>query len=555
MRLALADVVTSDDLRDAVERVTGPSTGCTSGSTARAGPDRPFVTRPILRVAWLAAAVACSPPRVRVDARRPGGPASATTAPTTDRLRAVSTTTAAGPAAVPDLRWRSCGDGFECADARGAARPRRPRRPDDRRSAVRPAPGPRPGRADRRRCSSTPAGPGARPSSLADGARRRCPTTSATASTSSASTRAASAAPTPLDCADDVGEMYQRRPDHRGRRRPTAPRSRTSQRLRRRLRRRSTARPARPRSAPSDVARDMDLLRQALGDEQLSYLGYSYGTVDRPGVRRPVPRPRAGDGARRRRRPGRAGRRGGRGPGGRVRAGARALRADCARRRLRARSPTDPIAAVEQVIAGRRAAPDPGRTARAAGPDRARSRSALAQALYSTSAWADLAEALDDARSGDGTGLVDLADAYLGARPTFGDLLRRELPRRAWPDVDGMLAAAERGRRGRAPLRRGPRQRLRPLQPLAGTARPARRRRRPVRACRPSSSSAPPATRPRPTSPASRWPSTWPPACSSPTRATATPSSFRASDCIDDAVVRLPRRPRRPRTTGPAARA
>ena len=29
----------------------------------------------------------------------------------------------------------------------------------------------------------------------------------------------------------------------------------------------------------ANVARDLDLLRQAVGDEQLTYLGFSYGTL------------------------------------------------------------------------------------------------------------------------------------------------------------------------------------------------------------------------------------------------------------------------------------
>lgn len=68
---------------------------------------------------------------------------------------------------------------------------------------------------------------------------------------------------------------------------------------------------------------------------------------------------------------------------------------------------------------------------------------AMAQALYSTSGWTDLAEAIDDARSGDGTGLVRLADSYIGTAD-FGAYFAVNCLDARWPDVDGMLAAAER---------------------------------------------------------------------------------------------------------------
>ena len=51
------------------------------------------------------------------------------------------------------------------------------------------------------------------------------------------------------------------------------------------------------------AARDLDLLRAVLGDEKLNYLGYSYGTLPRRDVRRPLPRAHRAHGARRRRRP------------------------------------------------------------------------------------------------------------------------------------------------------------------------------------------------------------------------------------------------------------
>ena len=67
---------------------------------------------------------------------------------------------------------------------------------------------------------------------------------------------------------------------------------------------------------------------------------------------------------------------------------------------------------------------------------------AMVQALYSPSGWDDLAEAFDDARSGDGTGLVRLADSYLGVAD-FGAYFAVNCLDARWPDVDGLLAAAE----------------------------------------------------------------------------------------------------------------
>ncbi len=52
-----------------------------------------------------------------------------------------------------------------------------------------------------------------------------------------------------------------------------------------------------------NVARDLDRLREAVGDEKLTYLGFSYGTSLGCDLRRPVPRQGAGDGPRRRRGP------------------------------------------------------------------------------------------------------------------------------------------------------------------------------------------------------------------------------------------------------------
>ena len=41
----------------------------------------------------------------------------------------------------------------------------------------------------------------------------------------------------------------------------------------------ATAARSSPHMSTANVARDLDLLRQAVGDRQLTYLGYSYGTA------------------------------------------------------------------------------------------------------------------------------------------------------------------------------------------------------------------------------------------------------------------------------------
>ena len=55
-----------------------------------------------------------------------------------------------------------------------------------------------------------------------------------------------------------------------------------------------------------DVAKDLDVLRAALGDQQLTYIGWSYGTSIGTAIRRAVPEERPGDD------PGRRARSGGR---------------------------------------------------------------------------------------------------------------------------------------------------------------------------------------------------------------------------------------------------
>jgi hypothetical protein len=104
----------------------------------------------------------------------------------------------------------------------------------------------------------------------------------------------------------------------------------------------------------------------------------------------------------------------------------------------------DAIDAVEQVIArserpGGIRAPS---VDRAAGPGEVNL--GLAQALYAEELWPTLDEALADALEGDGSGIVELADEYLGAGD-FDVYFAVNCIDYAWPsgDPDAFLAAAK----------------------------------------------------------------------------------------------------------------
>jgi pimeloyl-ACP methyl ester carboxylesterase len=159
------------------------------------------------------------------------------------------------------------------------------------------------------------------------------------------------------------------------------------------------------------VARDIDEVRKALGEEQINYLGYSYGTSIGQEYARLFPtRVRAMilDGLVDHE------------PDGVATATAqavgfeRALDAyvdNCEQQGCGLGRPARQ--AVDDVIAAAERAPIP-----APGADRPATPGvvslALAQALYAQVLWGNLSSALRDALDGDGTGLVALADQYLG---------------------------------------------------------------------------------------------------------------------------------------------
>ena len=168
-----------------------------------------------------------------------------------------------------------------------------------------------------------------------------------------------------------------------------------------------------PHIGTVDVARDMDLVRAALGEEKISYVGYSYGTSIGQQYARLFPtrvRAMVLDGVVDITQTGLQG------AEGQAQGFTNALDAfiaDCDSRRC---LPQPAGSVIDQVIAATERAPIPAtRSDRPATPGVLNL--AMGQALYSEQLWPRLAKALDAAQNGDGTGLVRLADMYLQRQP------------------------------------------------------------------------------------------------------------------------------------------
>ena len=168
------------------------------------------------------------------------------------------------------------------------------------------------------------------------------------------------------------------------------------------------------------VARDLDAIRAALGDDKLTYLGYSYGTRIGSAYAEAYPTARAGDDPRRRRRPQCRSDRGrlaaGQGISGRVQ-----------RLRRRLRQETD-LPVGHRPGQGHRRLPQPGRPAgrpeqpdaRQAGAHQRQTRIELRDAivgtimaLYSPSLWHHLTDGLTELVDHHGDTLLALADMYM----------------------------------------------------------------------------------------------------------------------------------------------
>ncbi len=166
-----------------------------------------------------------------------------------------------------------------------------------------------------------------------------------------------------------------------------------------------------------DTARDMDEVRQAMGDRALNYLGFSYGTalgqaylglfptrvramvldgVVDLSLDGPALAEQQADG---------------------FQLALTHFADDCTRQGSSCPVAPDPLAVLHRVEASVERAPLPSASAdRPAGPGELDL--ALADALYSRSSWPKLARALAQADGGDGSGLVDLADDYLDVTRT-----------------------------------------------------------------------------------------------------------------------------------------
>lgn len=174
-----------------------------------------------------------------------------------------------------------------------------------------------------------------------------------------------------------------------------------------------------------DVVQDMELLRRELGAEQISYLGYSYGTVIGsvyadmyPGRVRAFVLDGAFDFA------------GADGPEGLRKQSVgfeRALDAflaACAKPTCPLAANGDPRAALDGLLAKVEVAPIPAPGAdRMLGPGEADL--GVLFGLYAQSLWPAMASAVSQAIAGNGTALVELADAYLGrnADGSYGNLM------------------------------------------------------------------------------------------------------------------------------------
>ncbi|MCU1455260.1 MAG: proteinase [Acidimicrobiales bacterium] len=203
-----------------------------------------------------------------------------------------------------------------------------------------------------------------------------------------------------------------------------------------------------PHLGTQNVARDLDELRKAVGDDKLSYLGYSYGTSIGQQYAQLFPtriRAMVLDGVVDSETTGLAG--ADLQASGFERALA-AFMADCA---AKPSCPlgSDPARVIGDVQAAAEANPIPSANAdRPATPGVITV--AMGQGLYSRTLWTPLARALAAAKAGDGSGMVDLADAYLQRKAdgsysnAFDVYFAVSCIDSTWPkDPNAVLAAAK----------------------------------------------------------------------------------------------------------------
>jgi len=195
-----------------------------------------------------------------------------------------------------------------------------------------------------------------------------------------------------------------------------------------------------PYLGTEDVARDMDLVRQAVGDDELTYVGLSYGTAIGQVYADLFPdriRAMVLDGVVDLSRPGV--------DGARLQASGfeRALDAFAADCQARPACPLadDPEGAIEQVMGAVEAQPLPANSEPdGVGPGLAAL--GIAQAMYSTALWAPLAQSVEAALDGDGTTLALLGRSYLSG-PSFSAYFAVNCLDSEWPEADALLAAGK----------------------------------------------------------------------------------------------------------------
>jgi pimeloyl-ACP methyl ester carboxylesterase len=169
-----------------------------------------------------------------------------------------------------------------------------------------------------------------------------------------------------------------------------------------------------PHLGTIDVARDIDAVRAAMGDDQINYLGFSYGTAIGQELAELFPdrvRAMVIDGVLEL------------GPTGTEQAAAQSLGFEQALDAFAADCDADPscpvgpdaMAAIDELSARVEEEPIPG-SPRDLGPGELST--GLAMPLYSQSLWPDLADAIASGLDGDGSGMVGLADQYLDLADT-----------------------------------------------------------------------------------------------------------------------------------------
>ncbi|QXC59801.1 alpha/beta hydrolase [Aquihabitans sp. G128] len=256
-----------------------------------------------------------------------------------------------------------------------------------------------------------------------------------------------------------------------------------------------------------NVARDMDEVRKALGEEKITYVGYSYGTSIGQQYAKAFPthvRAMVLDGVVD------SSVSGLQAAAGQAKGFTRALDnfvAACDANDCGLKEPAAQV--IDEVIADAEQAPIPAKRAgRPATPGVVAL--ALGQALYSETLWPQLARALQQAATGNGNGLVGLADQYLQRQPDgsypngFEIYFAVSCLDSPWPKdpnevfTYAKLVAAQYPRVGEALVNDYVRCALWPGKPQPVTPLTAAVKGLPP----PWWSSAPPATPPRPTSPA-----------------------------------------------------